>query len=94
MSKNEIIQEINQIVYRYKKLKYSVWSIGVTDTPNIRKQKHGNPKCWKQWNAGSEKDARDIEKYFLNNGCKQCPESEKMKIGTRGNGHTDYVYMY
>ena len=62
-----------------------IWTVGVTDDPERRKTQHKNPKAWKQWNAGSETAARNIEKHFLDKG---------MKGGGGGGGKADYVYIF
>ncbi|MBA7579355.1 hypothetical protein ES708_21225 [subsurface metagenome] len=64
---------------------YSLWTIGVTDDPNKRKEEHGNPKYWHQWDADSEQQARNVESYFMDKG---------MKGGTGGLGSADYVYIF
>ncbi len=80
-SEGEIKQEIERIVNG----KYSLWTIGVTDDPSRRRQEHGNPKYWHQWDADTEQQARNVESYFLNKG---------MKGGTGGMGKADYVYIF
>ena len=65
--------------------KYSLWTIGVTDDPVRRRSEHGNPNNWHQWNADTETDARNVERYFLDKG---------MKGGTGGIGRADYVYIF
>lgn len=64
---------------------YSVWTIGVTDEPARRRIEHDNPDVWYQWNADTEKIARDVEAYFIDKG---------MKGGTGGPGGADYVYIF
>jgi len=64
---------------------YFIWTIGVTDNPKRRKSEHGDPKYWHYWDADTESDARNVEKYFIKKG---------MKGGTGGNGHADYVYIF
>ncbi len=64
---------------------YSAWTIGVTDDPARRKEEHGNPNPWHQWNADSEEAARNLESYFLDKG---------MKGGSGGKGSADYVYIF
>lgn len=64
---------------------YSAWTIGVTDDPNRRRQEHGNPRPWYQWDANSEQEARNVEAYFIKKG---------MKGDTGGGGSADYVYIF
>ena len=65
--------------------RYSAWTIGVTDNPDRRKREHGNPDVWYQWDADSERVARNIEAYFVDKG---------MKGDTGGGGSADYVYIF
>ncbi len=74
---------------------YSDWVIGITSEPVTRKKAHGDPKYWTMWDADSEKVAREVETYFLN----EYPEekSKRMKGGTGGDidgRKTVYVYIY
>jgi len=85
VSKSTIMSEIESRVQSAKTKKYSIWTIGVTDDPQTRKQKHDDPKYWMQWNADSEQDARDIESHFIDKG---------MKGGTGGGGSADWVYIF
>ncbi|MCK4352566.1 hypothetical protein KAW65_04070 [candidate division WOR-3 bacterium] len=64
---------------------YSSWTIGVTDRPDERKQEHGNPKYWHQWDASTEAVARRIEKYFLDKDCKGAGG---------GRGEANWVYIF
>ena len=64
---------------------YSIWTIGVTGDPNRSKVEQGNPKHWHQWDADSERAARNLERYFLDKG---------MKGGGGGPGRADYVYIF
>ena len=64
---------------------YPAWTIGVTDDPDRRRQEHGNPSGWYQWDTNSEKVARNIEDYFLKKG---------MGGGSGGGGMADYVYIF
>ncbi len=64
---------------------YPVWTIGVTDNPDRRREEHGNPSTWYQWNADCEQVARNVEAYFIEEG---------MKGGTGGGGGADYVYIF
>lgn len=85
MNKSKIIESIDGTVKRYKPVKYSVWTIGITDNPDRRKGEHGNPKDWKQWKADTEDIARAVEKHFLDKG---------MKGGGGGGESPNYVYIF
>ena len=89
MKKSRIISEIERKVSTEKKIDYSTWIMGVTDTPKIRKDQHGSDgkdvKHWKDWSTDSEKDGRDIEEYFLDKG---------MNGDTGGRGSARYVYIF
>ena len=65
--------------------KYSLWTIGVTDDHDKRKEEHDNPKHWHQWDADTEQEARNVESYFID---------KDMKGGTGGLGSADYVYIF
>ena len=64
---------------------YSICTIGVTDDPVRRKNEHGNPQHWHQWDADTETAARNVERYFLDKG---------MKGSGGGLGGADYVYIF
>ena len=89
MDKFQIISEIKSKVNGARKKDYTIWTIGVTDTPKIRKDKHDNDgkdvKHWKDWSTDSEKDGRDIEEYF---------QDKDMKGDTGGRGSASYVYIF
>lgn len=80
----EIVNEIYAIVRRVN-VGYSTWTMGVTDQPTTRKSQHGDPISWHQWNADTEKTARDVESHFIDLG---------MKGGEGGRGNADYVYIF
>lgn len=89
VDKPKIITEIESRVSRSKTRGYSTWTIGITDTPKIRKDQHDNEgkdvKHWKDWSTYNEKDGRDIEKYFLDKGMK----------GDGGvEGSANYIYIF
>lgn len=78
-------QEIKAKIEGHINGNYPSWTIGVTDNPDRRKQQHNNPPDWHYWNASTEDEARRIEKYFVDKGCK----------GSGGGGGTaDYVYIF
>jgi len=68
---------------------YSIWTIGVTDRPDERKQEHErdgeNVSHWHQWDASTESVARQIESYFIDKGCKGAGG---------GGGEANYVYIF
>ncbi|TFH03171.1 MAG: hypothetical protein E4G77_01035 [Nitrosopumilus sp.] len=74
MGKSEIISEIESRVSNSEKADYVLWTVGITDTPKIRKDQHANEgkdvRHWKDWSTVSEKDGRDIEERFLDKGMK------------------------
>lgn len=78
-------QQVKADIERYISGKYSIWTIGVTDNPQKRKEEHDSPKYWHQWSASTEQAARDIEACFLKKGCKG---------GTGGGGNANYVYIF
>jgi len=89
MNKSQIISEIEGRVSRAKGGEdYTILTVGVTDTPKTRKDKHDSDgkvvKHWKDWSTDSEKE-RDIEEYFLDKG---------MKGDTGGRGSASYVYIF
>jgi hypothetical protein len=85
MNASQIVAAIEQRVASAKDKRYSIWTIGITADPERRKNEHGNPKYWMQWQADSEGIARDIEKYFLDKG---------MKGDTGGGENPTYVYIF
>lgn len=76
---------IEQVVAGRYAGSYSVWTIGVTDSPQRRRGEHGNPGIWHQWDADTEQAARNVEAYFLAKG---------MKGSGGGLGRADYVYIF
>ena len=89
MKKSRIIFEIERKVSTERKIDYSTWIMGITDTPKIRKDQHDSNgkdvKHWKDWSTDSEKDGKDIEEYFLDKG---------MNGDTGGRGSASYVYVF
>jgi len=89
MNKSEIVSEIESRVNNSEKADYVLWTVGITDTPKIRKDQHANEgkdvKHWKDWSTVSEKDGRDIEELFLD----KC-----MKGDTGNDGSVRYVYIF
>lgn len=89
MNKSDIISEIEGRVNRSKQADYTLSTIGISDKPKTRKDKHEDDgkdvKYWKDWSTNSEKDGREIEEYFLDKGMK----------GDRGDdGLANYVYIF
>jgi len=89
MDKSQIISEIKSRVNDSEEADYSIWTIGISDTPKVRKDQHDGDgkeiKHWKDWSTNNEKDGRDIEEYFLDKG---------MKGDTGGGGSARYVYIF
>lgn len=83
--KKTIISEIDGRVNDAKTKDYKIWTIGITNNVERRKGEHDDPKYWRDWKADSEKDARDIEKYFQDKG---------MKGDTGGGDNPTYVYIF
>lgn len=85
MKENEIIRAIEERVNSAKTKDYSLWTIGITDDPDRRREEHDDPKYWMQWRADTETIARNVEKYFL----------EKDMNGAPGGGESpNYVYIF
>ena len=85
MSKSGIVAAIDDRVNRAKSKKYSIWTVGITNNLERRKGEHDNPKYWTGWKADSERDARDIEKHFIDKG---------MKGDTGGGDNPTFVYIF
>ncbi len=85
MKKSEIIEAIDKRVMKAKKKDYSIWTIGITNNPERRKEEHENPKYWMDWKADGEQDTRSIEKHFLDKG---------MKGDTGGGENPTFVYIF
>lgn len=68
---------------------YSIWTIGITNDPERRKNEHENEgknvKYWSHWTADSESIARKVEQHFLDKG---------MKGGGGGGENPRYVYVF
>ena len=80
LSKEELIKAIGGHIATPNK-----WYIGITENPKQRKEEHGNPVVWYEWEGQTEKIAREVEKYWLDKGCKG---------GTGGGEHPHWVYIY
>lgn len=68
---------------------YSIWTIGITNDPERRKNEHKNEgkdvRYWSHWTADSESIARKVEQHFLGKG---------MKGGGGGGENPRYVYVF
>jgi hypothetical protein len=87
--KQKVISEISAYVYECGGI-YSQWYIGITSTPQIRlfmdHRVSQNTQPWIYRVCESDREARDVERYFLSLGCKG---------GGGGGDHTSsYVYAY
>ena len=80
MNKNEIIQTIERIINDNK-----VWTVGITDDPDLRKDEYGNPKHWYQWRADCKEISRKVEEYFI---------YKSMKGVLGGGKNPNYVYVF
>lgn len=88
MQRMEINAAIESCVKHANPQEYRLWTIGITNNPERRKEEHGakeNIKFWKTWAADSEADARAIEQYFLDKG---------MKGGSGGGESPNHVYIF
>ena len=47
-----------------------VWTVGVTDNVDLRREAHGRPTIWHYWHAESEQIAKNVETYFKSKGMK------------------------
>ena len=65
-SENYIIRQVKEITTG----KYTKWQIGLTGEPLNRKAQLGNPLTWLHWKADSEQEARNVERFFLDEGLK------------------------
>ncbi|MDX9905902.1 MAG: hypothetical protein RBS55_04860 [Bacteroidales bacterium] len=94
-STSTIKEAIKNRVNGSKTVDYSIWTIGITTDPAVRKEQHGSPQYWTQWTADSLAVAREVETYFLNEYPEQA--SKRMKGGTGGDMSpytTAYVYIF
>ena len=80
MNKSEIIEAIENFVSNYLD-----WTIGITDDPERRRSRHGNPMYWHDWKADTETIARNVEKHFLD---------KSMTGGGGGGDHPNFVYIF
>ncbi len=48
----------------------NVWTVGVTDNVDLRRETHGRPTIWHYWHAESEQIAKNVEAFFKAHGMK------------------------
>ena len=65
LSKVQLIAEIEKRIFTFEG-----WTIGVTENPTQIREEFGTQPGWYQWEADSENTAREVEKHFLDKGCK------------------------
>ena len=65
---------------------YSLWAIGLTDSPEVREMEVGNPMGWRQFDADNEQVARNVEAHFVGKGM----EGDSVGRVTRAK----YVYIF
>ena len=84
---NTIANEIQSFI-RYYGGNYSLWYVGITANPQNRFREHNlnTNDIKKYWDCGSEDNARNIERYFIDHGGCQG--------GTGGGYNPRYVYVY
>ncbi len=85
MKASEIISDIEEIVKSLTDGLYSKWRIGRVNDPEEAKIQHGNPDSWRDWNATSVDDAKEVESYFIDKG---------MRSEGAGYGGADFVYIF
>ncbi|MEE8413760.1 MAG: hypothetical protein V3R96_04345 [Dehalococcoidales bacterium] len=47
-----------------------VWTVGVTENVDLRREAHGRPTIWHFWHAENEQTAKNIETHFKAQGMK------------------------
>lgn len=63
----------------------NVWTVGVTDNVDLRREAHGRPTIWHYWHAENEKVAKNVEAHFKSKGMKGYTGS------TGENAHNVYI---
>ncbi len=48
----------------------NVWTVGVTDNVDLRREAHGRPTIWHYWKPESEQAAKNVETYLKGKGMK------------------------
>lgn len=66
-SKNTIVQQIENTIQG----EFSSWSVGVTSDPAVRKAQLGNPLSWLQWQADSDKVAKQALDEIVGKGARR-----------------------
>ena len=46
----------------------SLWTIGLTDNPDLREFEMGNPQGWRNFTADTETVAKNVEAHFVGKG--------------------------
>ena len=65
---------------------YSLWAIGLTDSPDVREMEVGNPMGWRLFDADNERVAKNVESHFVGKGM----EGDTVGRFTRAK----YVYIF
>ncbi|MFC1954686.1 hypothetical protein ACFLVZ_02550 [Chloroflexota bacterium] len=48
--------------------RYEVWTVGITDNVDLRREEHGRPTIWHYWTPESEEVAKNVEAYCVAKG--------------------------
>ncbi len=48
----------------------NVWTVGVTDNIDLRREAHGRPTIWHYWKPESEQVSKNVEAYLKGKGMK------------------------
>ena len=86
MDKDTIISKIEEHI---GSTSYTDWYVGITKDPYSRRRKHEEDDYvtrWKDWNAGTDTVAREVETHFLN--------LHMRGAGGGGDNDSKYVYVY
>lgn len=77
--------DIKAAIEKIASKRINVWTIGVTDNIDLRREAHGRPTIWYYWHAESEQAAKNLEAHFKGLGMKGYS-------GTTGeNAHNVYI---
>ena len=63
----------------------SVWTIGITDKPELAKVENRKPRFWYEWDADTDTIAQNVKKHFIDKG---------MRGGTGGKDQARHVYIF
>jgi len=44
--------------------RYEVWTIGIADNLDLRREEHGRPTIWHYWTPESEQVAKNVDAHF------------------------------